>query len=200
MKWEAKLVLHRDEYRIAVYFEKNIDLIARIKLLEGSKWSQSNQFWHLPDTEVYRKRFGLPLKEMGLPSEEGMAALDCFKRYLESKRYSASTISTYCGALKRFLIYFKSVPICSIDNEAVIAYTTDFILKGGLSSSFQNQTVNSLKLFFRTIENKSIVIEKIHRPRREKLLPNVLSKEEIKLILEVNSNIKHKAMLSLIYS
>jgi integrase/recombinase XerD len=31
-------------------------------------------------------------------------------------------------------------------------------------------------------------------------LPNVLSKEEIKLILNAHSNIKHKMMLSLIYS
>ncbi len=42
--------------------------------------------------------------------------------------------------------------------------------------------------------------EKVHRPRTEKLLPNVLSKEEIKLILNAHGNIKHKAMLSLIYS
>jgi len=43
-------------------------------------------------------------------------------------------------------------------------------------------------------------IDKIHRPRREKVLPNVLSKEEVKLILNAHSNIKHKVMLSLIYS
>lgn len=43
-------------------------------------------------------------------------------------------------------------------------------------------------------------IDKIHRPKRAKVLPNVLSKEEIKLILNAHSNIKHKMMLSLIYS
>ena len=44
------------------------------------------------------------------------------------------------------------------------------------------------------------MVDKIHRPKRAKLLPNVLSKEEIKLILNAHSNIKHKMMLSLIYS
>lgn len=34
----------------------------------------------------------------------------------------------------------------------------------------------------------------------EKILPNVLSKEEVKKILNVHTNIKHKAMLCLIYS
>lgn len=32
------------------------------------------------------------------------------------------------------------------------------------------------------------------------LLPNVLSKDEVKLILEAHANIKHKTMLCLIYS
>ena len=43
-------------------------------------------------------------------------------------------------------------------------------------------------------------VDKIHRPKRAKVLPNVLSKEEIKLILNAHSNIKHKSMLSMIYS
>ena len=43
-------------------------------------------------------------------------------------------------------------------------------------------------------------MEKIHRPKREKKLPNVLSKEEVKAILDAHSNIKHKMMLSMIYS
>ena len=51
-----------------------------------------------------------------------------------------------------------------------------------------------------TVRATKINIDKIHRPKRAKVLPNVLSKEEIKLILDAHSNIKHKMMLSLIYS
>ena len=43
-------------------------------------------------------------------------------------------------------------------------------------------------------------VELIHRPRREKVLPNVLSKEEIKAILDAPYNLKHRAMLAMIYS
>jgi integrase/recombinase XerD len=60
--------------------------------------------------------------------------------------------------------------------------------------------VNAIKLFFRSVRNTKIDFEKIHRPKREKLLPNVLSKEEVKAILNALGNVKHKAMLSLIYS
>lgn len=59
MNWEAKIITHRGIKRIAVYFEKNAELIARIKKLEGSRWSQSLGVWHLPDTEENRIRFKL---------------------------------------------------------------------------------------------------------------------------------------------
>ena len=55
-------------------------------------------------------------------------------------------------------------------------------------------------IYFKTIKYTKIEIDKIHRPKRAKVLPNVLSKEEVKTILEAHNNIKHKMMLSLIYS
>ena len=51
-----------------------------------------------------------------------------------------------------------------------------------------------------TVRGIKIEVDKIHRPKRVKLLPNVLSKEEVKSILNAHSNIKHKMLLSLIYS
>lgn len=57
-----------------------------------------------------------------------------------------------------------------------------------------------MKLFFNVLGYGKIDPELIHRPKREKELPNVLSKQEVKLILNALDNIKHKAMLSLIYS
>lgn len=123
-----------------------------------------------------------------------------FKMWLRSIRYSGNTIKTYSEALKSFLDYFEEKSISDINNDDIILYNNEYILKNNLSSSFQNQIVNSIKLYFRTIQDTHIDFDKIHRPKKEKLLPNVLSKEEIKAILEAHSNIKHKAMLSLIYS
>ena len=82
----------------------------------------------------------------------------------------------------------------------VIIYNKEFILKNKLSASYQNQIVNAIKLYFKTIRETKIEIEKIHRPKRGNVLPNVLSKEDVKLILEAHSNVKPKMMLSLIYS
>lgn len=82
----------------------------------------------------------------------------------------------------------------------MIVYQHDYILKKKLSVSFQNQIINAIKLYFGILKNNTIAVEKIYRPKQEKLLPNVLSKTEIKKILEAHQNIKHKTLLSLIYS
>ncbi len=200
MNWEAKVITHKKEKRIAVYFEKNADLIARIKLINGSRWSQTLKAWHLPDTDENRQRFGLAPHSHFLPSIEGIAQIEKFKQWLRSKRYSESTLTTYSEALKSFLIFYREKPIAEISNEDVIVYNNEYILKKNLSASFQNQTVNAIKLFFQTVHETKMMVDKIHRPKRAKVLPNVLSKEEIKLILNAHSNIKHKMMLSLIYS
>ena len=69
-----------------------------------------------------------------------------------------------------------------------------------LSASYQNQITNAIKLYFKTIRYTKIEIDIIHRPKRAKVLPNALGKEEVKTILEAHNNIIHKMMLSLIYS
>jgi integrase/recombinase XerD len=89
-------------------------------------------------------------------------------------------------------------------NESFIQNVFDFECllnnESNEETNYQNQVVNAIKLFFRTIQLKSLEVDLIHRPKKQKLLPNVLSKEEVKMILNAQKNLKHKLMLSLIYS
>ena len=55
-------------------------------------------------------------------------------------------------------------------------------------------------MFFKHVHKIDLDVESFERPRREHKLPNVLSKEEIKMILQAPSNLKHRALLSLIYA
>lgn len=182
MSLYARLICHRGESRIGLSFEKDAGLIARIKKIEGSKWSQSLKVWHIPDSTINRTLFNVVVNE---PSPEGYLQLEQFQRYLRSKRYSESTIKTYHEALKSFLSYYRNKSVYEITNDDVIVYNNDFILKNKLSASYQNQIVNALKLYFSTQCGFKININQIHRPKREKALPNVLSKEEVKKYLKL---------------
>ena len=200
MNWEAKIITHRGTKRIAVYFEKNAEWIARIKEIAGARWSQSLVAWHLPDTEENRVRFKIPPVSYSFPSTEGIEQIEKFKQWLRSKRYSESTITTYSEALKSFLVFYSDKAVADINNEDVIVYNNEYILKNKLSASYQNQVTNSIKLFFQTIRETKMLVDKIHRPKNAKTLPNVLSKEEAFRLIDLTTNLKHKTLLALIYS
>lgn len=200
MNWSAKVIKHNEEERIGIYFEKNPETLLHVKAFYDARWSQSKKVWHIPDNDDNRLYFGIPTKLDLLPNEEGIQSLENFKRWMRSKRYSESTVTTYLGATKIFLIYYKHKRIEEIDNDDIVYFNNEYILKNKLSASYQNQFINAIKLLFTTVQNRVIDVEILHRPKRAKVLPNVLSKEEVKKILETPINLKHRAMLSLIYS
>src|SRR5690606_35002647 len=124
---------------------------------------------------------------------------EAFVYWLRSKRYSENTIKTYSDALRVFLKFFRSKPINEIGNDDIIYFNNEYILKNKLSASYQNQMVNAIKLFFGEIQNIRLNPELIHRPKRARVLPNVLSREDVKAVLDSHSNSKHRVMLALVY-
>jgi integrase/recombinase XerD len=133
-------------------------------------------------------------------SADTLAKIEDFRRWMAHKRYSTSTIKTYAGALKNFLLFTGGKPISDLCNEDMVNYVNGYIIPNKLSFTYQNQAVNAVKLFFREVMKSRIEIDKLERPRREHKLPNVLSKWEVKALLSAPANIKHEAMLSLIYA
>lgn len=133
-------------------------------------------------------------------SEKDHTMISELKKWMEHKRYSPSSIHTYTGCLLVFMRFLNPKNIADAVNEDIVRFTNEYILANKLSASYQNKAINAIKLFFKEIIKSRIIIDEIERPRRAHPLPNVLSKEEVKAILQAPSNIKHKAMLSLIYA
>jgi len=196
IRWSSTLKSWHVEY------ERKL-LSQLFKLLQGKVWLDYSKMvdYKTPKVETKIEQINksgvLNLEPL---SEERKAKLLQFERWMLSKRYSENTIKTYREAMRVFLRYTQSKSLETIENQDIIDFNNNYILASNLSSSYQNQMVNAIKLFFRQIGDKKLEPELIHRPRCEKTLPNVLSKEEVKLILEALSNIKHKTMLSLIYA
>jgi integrase/recombinase XerD len=224
-----KYLTHRSDQNIALYFDKDNELISIVKAL-GAKWSQTNICWYLKAesdslqkifialkgkawidySEIKQQSLEKPGKEekisdtediqKKLLTTEAIEKIETFRMWLKSKRYSESTTSTYTDAVKVFLKFFNEKSISEIKNDDVVVFNNHYILGKKLSASYQNQIVNGIKLFFRTVEETKLNPDLVHRPKRSKVLPNVLSKEEVKAILEASSNVKHRTILSLIYS
>jgi integrase/recombinase XerD len=132
---------------------------------------------------------------------EGVADhLEHLVSHMRSLRYSERTVKTYREAMKAFLRFHGDKDPRQITNDDIIRFNNEYILLNGYSFSYQNQVINAVKLYYRLIWDRKIDLDKIERPRRPRMVPEVLSREEMKQVLDATVNLKHKAILSLIYS
>ena len=65
---------------------------------------------------------------------------------------------------------------------------------------YQNQSINAIKFYYERVLGGKRKIYLVERPKREKVLPVVLNEEEIISTIRQVKNIKHKAIILLIYS
>lgn len=222
-------LIHRNLPRVFLRFENDAEATALVRKHLNAQWSATQKAWHIPyhqkvfenvcyiffkynvrvfkkndyqDCKAIPKQKNDPKIIAGLPhlSTEAQEKLIEFENWMKVRRYSDNTTSSYIDGLKQFLRFYSHKAICEICNDDLLTFNNEYILGNKFSASYQNQVINGVKLFFKIIELKTMRPELIYRPKSPKLLPNVLSKEEVKAILNAPANIKHKAMLSLIYS
>ena len=118
---------------------------------------------------------------------------------MELKGYSKNTISTYIDCLSSLSKHYKTSPdLLSIDQ--IREYFHYKLTVEKLSKSWVNQTIGALKILYCEVLRRDWDDLAIPRPRREKKLPVVLSKDEISRIINTTKNIKHKALLMVTYS
>jgi integrase/recombinase XerD len=116
------------------------------------------------------------------------------------KRYSETTIKTYCSYFLDFQSYFSGKVIKHISPDRIHEYILHLIRENDISISQQNQRISAIKFYYEKVLGRDKMKFHIERPKRERKLPGVLDKEEVLAILNSTTNIKHKCILSLIYS
>ena len=121
------------------------------------------------------------------------------KRMLEDlqiRNYSAATIAAYVRRVAEFAKHFGKSPD-QLGAEHSRDYQLFLIQQKGVSQSAYIQTVCGLRFFYTYTLNRQVGIEHIPLPRYEKKLPLILSRKEVKALLETPKNLGHRAILAL---
>lgn len=203
MKWESKLIKHNGIVRIAVVFEKNVELIARVKLIEGSRWSQSLVVWHIPDTDENRIRFKIQLNEgksaLSKIQDNNQLVLKRFIEVIQLKGYSVSTLKTYRNEFGVFLNYLKQTPAENCSTEDIRHYILYCINELQLSEATVHSRINAIKFYYEQVLKREQFLLEIPRPKKRLQLPKVIAPTDIKRLFEAIANLKHNTMLKLCY-
>lgn len=123
-----------------------------------------------------------------------------FIQLLQIKRYSINSIDTYTNAFRQFLNYFSGVDIDVLKEKEIERFINEQVTKNNISVSYQKQLVAAIKFWYISILGRKMRLDYLYPDRGEFKVPVVFSQQEIKKMLDVCENIKHKAILTTIYS
>jgi site-specific recombinase XerD len=116
---------------------------------------------------------------------------------LRLKNYAKSSIENYCSQVTLFLKGHEQVATKPSEiNERQIK---EWLLKAKTTNSMKHR-LSAVKLFYKYTGKQPMKFKYIEYPRADKKLPIVLSIGEIQKLFNVCDNLKHKSILSLLYS
>lgn len=206
------------EDRIYIKFEYNAEIIDLVKTLDDYHWHAGRKIWSIKGgkknrrmlisvmmankykpiaADIYqyhvskKKPATKKIKETDLPQK--------LMNYMILRNYSERTIRIYTYHIGVFLNNWKESEIKDLSSERISDFVQSIISGSGYSRSYQNQMINAIKLYLRVMQNRKLDSSEIPRPKNEKKLPIVLSRDEIKRIIKSTYNLKHQTIISLIY-
>jgi len=84
--------------------------------------------------------------------------------------------------------------------QEVRAFLLHLVQQRKVSAGLHSVYVSALKFFYRNTVRRPEVVEHIAHPKKPKLLPDVLAKEEVLAIFKATCSLKYKAIIATTYS
>jgi len=116
---------------------------------------------------------------------------------LKLRNYSPKTISSYLGCLREYLRFSKDI-LGVVNPELVKKFLVEK-QNCGVSAQTLNLYLSAVKFFYREVLCQPFDDLSFKAAKRAKKLPVVFSKEEVRLVLGVVRNLKHRCLLALAY-
>ncbi|MCB0383537.1 MAG: tyrosine-type recombinase/integrase [Psychroserpens sp.] len=207
--------VHHNIKQIIIDFDYNETLIDLVKTIPNRRWSKSLNNWYVPysestldsiittfrnydiDSRALHKGYYIDHSKL---SKKYKTLVTYYSKYLRGKRYSKSTIDSYSFLVTDFFAYSRSKELQELTLRQVELYIEDVFLKRKYSVSTQRQLVSALKLLKSFCPEVGYDVLELERPKKDRKLPVVLSKEEIINLIRLTRNLKHRAIIALIYS
>jgi len=118
---------------------------------------------------------------------------------LQLRGITPRTQTAYLREIAKLETYFNRSPE-ELGEEEVKEYLVHMLEDRGLSSGTYKYYAAGIKFLYRTTLNRGEVVEKIKYPKAKIKLPVVLDLSEVRTMLSVMENLKHRAVLTITYS
>ncbi len=117
---------------------------------------------------------------------------------LRIRNYAPTTVACYIRSVAEFARHFNKPPD-QLGSEEIRSWQLFLLNEKRVKLSTYIQAICALRFFYQNTLHRRIEIDRIPLPRYEKKLPVILSKAEVKALLEAPRNLGHRAMLATMY-
>ena len=211
---------YKNEERLLIQFAYHKTIIALVRNLQGSKWSQGLNSWYVPlttdnHTMVVNALNGFNLiNKISLPihtlpklsakrkrlSEPHRHILKGYRSYLRGKMYSESTVATYLSLTADFIEHYNDRDLQTLSLRDFELFIERVFIPKKYAVSTHRQFISGFKLFLNYYPIEGITQVELEMPKKDRKLPSVLSQAEVMDILRCTPNLKHRTILALMYS
>ena len=117
---------------------------------------------------------------------------------LKIRGFTPATVRAYTTHNRRFLEFINKEPD-TITEADIKSYLAHLMADKKQKATSVNLTLSALRFFYELMLKKKVFLD-IQPPKIEKKLPTVLTKNEVKQLLDAVKNQKHKLLIEFLYS
>lgn len=123
-----------------------------------------------------------------------------YYKYLVLGNFQKSTVDMYCRTLRKFLQF------CNTQFKGALLkqdHAQEFLLQrveNGRAWSTINADYSALRKYYKVMKDYPWSLKKLPRPKREKSLPPIISKEEVAKLIDHAPTYKHQVFLTFLYA
>ena len=196
---ELKGIRWNEEFNMYYLSNTKCNLDAIFNLFRGVAWVDSKYFFKQSRSKQLDQKFDVSWFRKRKRHSKYRFCPENYLQKLELKKYSNNTVKSYVSCFEEFMAYFPNEKIDNLNENDIRLYLQNLI-QSSRSNSYINMAINSIKFYYETVLGMPNRFYSIERPIKDKKLPIVLSKENVRLLIENTNNIKHRCIVSLLYS
>ncbi|PJZ24632.1 integrase [Leptospira hartskeerlii] len=179
----------------AISFSYDTELFRKFSKMQRAIWSYEFRFWKIPFSESFLSEFVSTYREK-IEADPDILLIP-LKTEVLRRNYSKKTLKSYFLYNKAFLRSVEKNPYTVTESDLKM-YLDRILYERNLASNSLRSALQSFKFYYNIVIGGRFLTS-YSPPKREKKIPESLSRKEVARIIESLSNPKHKLLLKLCY-
>jgi site-specific recombinase XerD len=215
------MIAETDKRKNIFYISLPFAMKDEFKKLEGAWWHPGARKWSAVDNADNRSQLRSILEKAGYslefrekeepekplrPTREGNKENkdlplpdERFERQMRLEGKSENTIRQYKSFVSWYLSVQTDEQLAEDAAEKVRRFIYDHVIKKDYGQTQQNGAISALKQYYQAVFGIVLDATDIPRPKKKRVLPKVISKEEFEKMYRATRNLKHQVILLLLF-